>query len=462
MPFRYHYQRPRVETAEEFGIQRPLSFLGYLLKAVKMKPGSSEQIMRYFAERNRNGANALDLSRHYTLEGGPRIRMGAVGDLMLVERTHEMPFTRRVAERLRGYDFLHGNLETMATPHQKPGRFRSFLELGFNVKPDYLDHLATGVEAATGAGFDLLGLSNNHSLDTGREGLAETLAEVEARGIQTVGVARVPGEEVRIDSTQRHGRFSVVERNGLKLSVIPMTWGINQSKETPPYLNALPVERLANGKPDTKDAARLIAEARAAGADVIVMSLHQGHEYEWYPDPFQMEMARELAALGADVIVGHHPHVLQPMEVLHVNVPEAKGSDHYVEDKNDPRPRTCVVAYSLGNYLSYMPTDSVKLGGELVLDFEWARQRATGARHPIVTGAGIVPTYAQRRGLFPLGLFDARTRVRDVNALLRGEDDGIDDPKMALDRDEMARILRDAGASRLGPWLLRSDEPIRP
>jgi poly-gamma-glutamate synthesis protein (capsule biosynthesis protein) len=134
------------------------------------------------------------------------------------------------------------------------------------------------VLALQSAGFDLVSLANNHALDAGASGLRDTQQALQAAGIDAVG----PGVEVllrRID--------------GLTLAWLAFD----------DVLRPLDVEQ----------ASGYVASARGRG-DVLIVSIHWGVEYQGFPSARQRMLAETLAAAGADLIVGHHAHVLQPVE----------------------------------------------------------------------------------------------------------------------------------------------------
>jgi poly-gamma-glutamate synthesis protein (capsule biosynthesis protein) len=150
------------------------------------------------------------------------------------------------------------------------------------------------VEYLVEAGFDLLALANNHSLDCGTEGLAETRSTLTDAGLGFIG----PDPEPVYRSI-----------NGIQLAFLALD---------------------ATGRFDLGRTLRSVRSAREAGA-VVVVSIHWGAEYQGGASTIQKQIAGELAEAGAALIWGHHPHVLQPAEWIHE--------------------RKTLVLYSLGNAL---------------------------------------------------------------------------------------------------------------
>ena len=446
VPFLHDYEKVRVE-------EKPWSFINvlkdarYLRKMKLMMTHSSQEVEEYFQGRNEIGPAALDLSAYYEFDS-TTWSLGAVGDIMYhregAERFLQPPLTKRLAEQ----DILFGNLETPVVPSQKPSMLHK-MSLRFNAPPALLDTLATGglsggYDNAEGTLFDVLSVVNNHSFDRGSEGLKTTMFEVAARGMQCVGVSH------RLDESQDGGRYVIIERRGLRVGYVAYTWGINKGildGPTPGYVNEIPFG-LRDEIPDISSLARLLRKCRNEGADIVVASLHWGYEFEYYPLPHFMKIARLVAASGADMIVGHGTHVVQPIEVLHVNLPEYEGTSHYVEDLEDTSPRTCLVAYSLGNFTTVMAAGPCRLGA--LLSVRIARGKtATGQSRYLLANASIALTYADHKSKFlsskPLTMYDVDWALSAQNS-----NDEL--------RADVERALAKVGKERLGAKWLEGEE----
>jgi poly-gamma-glutamate synthesis protein (capsule biosynthesis protein) len=131
----------------------------------------------------------------------------------------------------------------------------------------------------------------------------------------------------------------IVERRGIRLGLVSYTFGLNAQR--PPADRPRIVNRMnLNGPPETLEVEPLASQlARCRGADVdfVVAHLHWGMEHELYPTPAQVAVAHHLAELGIDAIVGHHPHVVQPVECYRT--------------RRDPL-RVVPVFYSLGSLVN--------------------------------------------------------------------------------------------------------------
>jgi poly-gamma-glutamate synthesis protein (capsule biosynthesis protein) len=154
--------------------------------------------------------------------------------------------------------------------------------------------------AVAATGYDTCSTASNHTLDHGAEGVRTTLDALDAAKIGHTGSARTEEEA---------GTPLVRDVNGVKVGQVSFTFGLNQGTEAPePWtVNELSVNAVL-------DAAR---KARAAGAEVVIASIHWGIENQHEPTAEQREMAREILADPAvDLIVGHHAHVVQPFEKI--------------------------------------------------------------------------------------------------------------------------------------------------
>jgi poly-gamma-glutamate synthesis protein (capsule biosynthesis protein) len=175
--------------------------------------------------------------------------------------------------------------------------------------------------------FTVMVTACNHSLDFGEEGVLTTRSSLKKAGICPVGTNEDP---------EGKGRGQIIETKGVRVGFIAATFGLN-GKPLPEKKEYL-VNRIAlNQTSGTVDLGLLedqIAWCRLQRCDLIVASLHWGIEYEFFPASRQMTLAHQVIELGADLILGHHPHVIQPVE--------------YYTSKRDPC-RIAPIYYSLGN-----------------------------------------------------------------------------------------------------------------
>ncbi|MBN1255345.1 MAG: CapA family protein [Deltaproteobacteria bacterium] len=253
-----------------------------------------------------------------------QLTIAAIGDIMVhgaqltsawdVENdTYDFePVFSTAKDFLSAADLTIGNLETTL-----PGRKKLYAGYPRFGTPDAL------VTAIHGAGIDILTTANNHSCDTGKRGVVQTIKVLDEYNILHVGTYRNKSE-------YEANRILMVERNYIRLALLSYTYGLNDMpipKGT--HVNLIDKQQM------TED----IALAREQFPDFIIVLIHYGKEYERYPDQFQKEIVAFLFNEGVDIVLGSHPHVVQPFVLRQV-------TDKY----GDTKPR--LVIYSLGNFVS--------------------------------------------------------------------------------------------------------------
>lgn len=222
----------------------------------------------------------------------PVVELAAVGDIMLArlvgdriaQKGVRYPFEGEgIQPLLSSADIAFGNLECPISTRGK----RQDKGIEFRADPAV-------VEGLTYAGFDILSLANNHTGDYADEALLDTLTYLEDAGILTVGAGST------ITSAQQ---LRVIEVHGLRL-------GFLAYNEIPPRWFAAKGNDPGSAFADIETLRAAVAQARER-ADVVIVSYHWGAEYTPYPTPHQRAIAKVLAEAGADLVIGHHPHVVQ-------------------------------------------------------------------------------------------------------------------------------------------------------
>lgn len=420
VPFSETYESVRVEEASKGSIEL-LDTAKYLKKMKLMMPGTSREVKKHFSDRNSVGSLALDLGTHYDFSNSSgECLLGAVGDIMYINKGTDNFIRPPLAAKLGPVDVLFGNIETPVVPGIKPSMVHKF-GLRFNAATTLLDTLATGGKLSHFTEdeqpvFDVLSVTNNHSFDLEEQGLKTTMFEIASRGMLPVGVA------TSFKEGDDRGKYTIVERNGYKIGFVAFSWGFNKatlSGEPPEYINHLPFG-IRSSIPSLTPFTRLLRKARREGADFVVASVHWGYEYEYFPEPHFMKIARLLAAGGADMVVGHGPHVLQPIEILHVNMPEYRDTNHFVEDFTDRAPRTSLIAYSLGNFTTAMSPIPCRIGGLLSVGLTRGIHKGSGIERCLISKAGLSLIFNQQRGNNLLG---KKVVLRDIDWALSREND---------------------------------------
>jgi poly-gamma-glutamate synthesis protein (capsule biosynthesis protein) len=217
-------------------------------------------------------------------------------------------------------DFAFVNLETPVAPAHSHGS-----------KPFLFDAPIALIDALKANGIKIVSFANNHVMDQGWAGFAETREHLREEGLLFAGSG---------DTAAQSWQPVIVEANGIKVGWLGMTrWlngGRNPDKDDQPHVNFFPYPGESAGAPGMDEAGVLDAIKKArAQCDLLVVSIHWGVEYAPAPRPEDVETAHKMLEAGATVIVGHHPHVLQPVETWRTT----DGRDG-------------VIFYSLGNFLS--------------------------------------------------------------------------------------------------------------
>ncbi|MBR5725804.1 MAG: CapA family protein [Muribaculaceae bacterium] len=182
-------------------------------------------------------------------------------------------------------------------------------------------------------GFDLFLTANNHCLDRRDKGLMRTCLALDSLGISHIGTYR--------DQHERDQRIPhIVNVKGIKIAFLDYTYGTNGI----PIQGNVIVDFI-----DQQQIGRDITAARERGADAICVNLHWGIEYQLKPVAAQRTLADWLVTQGVDLIIGGHPHVVEPMEMRY--------SEEY--DKN------VLLVYSMGNFISNQ-SDIDTRGGAMV------------------------------------------------------------------------------------------------
>ncbi len=209
-------------------------------------------------------------------------------------------------------------------------------------------------------GVDLAATANNHTLDMGWKGLSNTLDALDEAGLPHIGTHR---------SAEEQERVHVVSISGVRVAFLNYTSSTNGMpipSDHPYAVNMMETEAVLGET----------ARARSAGAELVVAVVHWGEEYEREANEAQRTLADRLLRGGVDVIIGHHPHVVQPIRRLTV---EREGQDF-----------RAYVAYSLGNFVSNQRWRYADSGIILLVDVvkKNGKVRVEGVRY--------VPIYVQK------------------------------------------------------------------
>ena len=191
--------------------------------------------------------------------------------------------------------------------------------------------------ASLNAGFDMLLTGNNHCYDTRKAGVVRTLEILEQTGLESLGTQK----------TKEDPDWKVIEVNGIKVGMTAYTAETSDGMPGIPSINAIQVQADTFGLINSFDYGQLnkfyeeigaqFEAMQAEGAEAIVVFMHWGEEYQLEPTDLQKKIAQKLCDMGVDVIVGGHPHVIEPVDLL----TSSQDEDH----------KTLII-YSTGNAVS--------------------------------------------------------------------------------------------------------------
>jgi len=262
-------------------------------------------------------------------------------------------------------DLSIANLETTINENRSISTYPRFNS------PDAL------LDALSYAGFDLIGTANNHSMDTGMDGINSTIDELEERNLQYFGTHKDPDAK----------KYMMKSLNGMKIglasfstayihknSVVINNIDSNGMEKHVNYMDLTNVENAFN---------KLKIEIdfmKQEGAEFIILYLHWGTEYEKNANTYQKNLAQMLIDEGVGLILGSHPHMVQKMEFLSANNNDHEG----------------LVVYSMGNFLSNQRNEILNMTGTE----DGVISRVILKRNPenriVIKEAQFIPTWINR------------------------------------------------------------------
>jgi len=214
-----------------------------------------------------------------------------------------------VKEHVESADLAIANFETVVYGGEK----------GVSGYPMFNSPVET-IAALKNTGFDIWNTNNNHALDQGKQGLINTIDNIESYGMKKIGTYKSREED----------HILIEEVNGIKIAFLSYCYGYNglegflTEEERSYMVSEIDEDRIKNE----------ILEAKARGVDLISVIIHWGNEYQRSPSEYQLELGRKMVEWGANIIFGSHPHVIQRSEII-----EHEGKNNFI-------------IYSMGNFIS--------------------------------------------------------------------------------------------------------------
>jgi len=202
------------------------------------------------------------------------------------------------------------------------------------------------------AGYNIILTANNHILDFGKPGLERTISTIKNRKMMYAGCY--------IDEQQRDSIYPLIlEKKGLRVALLNCTYLMNTMSVTPP--------NRVNGL-DTIEIKNDIRKAEAKGADMIIMTVHWGTEYQLEANALQMKYSRFFSRQGVDLVIGSHPHVVQNQDIVYGN--DSVGTPVY---------------YSVGNSVSNQRKPNTDGGIMVKVEID--------TKTEMITSTSVIPVY---------------------------------------------------------------------
>ena len=318
------------------------------------------------------------------------ISMSVIGDIMC----HNSQYTDAYVASSDTYDFSYvfedikqyiepadiaiGNIETTFAGKER----------GYSNYPTFNspEQLATNLKDL---GIDVLCTANNHSLDKGYSGLTSTLKFLDDAGISHMGT---------YDSAESQNEILIKDVNGIKIAFLAYTYGTNGipvPKNNPYCINLIDKDLIL----------KHLELAKEQEPDLICVNMHWGVEYKTTQNSEQEELADFLFQNGVDIILGSHPHVLQPMEKKTITLEDGSTKD-------------CFVIYSLGNFISGQNQENTR--NSVILNIECTKSGETNKT--TIDSVSYVPIYMYKSSSGKT----KRYKVLDIEKSIENYENGTD------------------------------------
>jgi len=273
-----------------------------------------------------------------------------------------------VGSQLFKGDLVFGNLEFAVNPEMVIQE-----TIRYSVPPECADPFLK--DTAPYGKFSAVAVSNNHINDSFHAGITSTLDYLDNIGMAHSGASRVHEEQ---------NIFPIIESNGIKVAFLSYTFSTNGLPLQSAHQYGTNLVRFNALNDDDYDPALIMKHvklARERGAELIIASNHWGIEFEYYPSERLVRRAHELMDAGVDIIMGHHPHILNPSEWY-------KAKDG----------RNCLCLYSLGNITGYALKRPTQRMAEIAAIRVEKGVDNSGKNIVRLIDAEKIPTYFMKRG----------------------------------------------------------------
>lgn len=298
-----------------------------------------------------------------------------------------------VKEYTEAGDVTIANLET------------SFADAPYSNYPTF-NSPASLATALKDIGVDIITTAGNHCLDKGFKGLSETIDVLDENGIEHLGTYK---------SEEDQQKLFVKDINGAKVAFIDYTYGTN----------GIPVptgKEFCVNLIDKETIKKEIEKAKSENVDVIIACMHWGEEYHTTQTKNQEELADFLFQNGVDIIIGNHPHVIEPFETKEVKMP-------------DGTTKQCFVAYALGNFTA--DQRAINTRDSIILNLK-VTKKADG--QVSIDNVDYTPLYIYKNPSLSLKKFVIIDLKKAIEAYENGTDTSIGSTAYNLFKTELKQI----------------------
>jgi poly-gamma-glutamate capsule biosynthesis protein CapA/YwtB (metallophosphatase superfamily) len=356
------WDTPRPGDPENWGSIRQDMYWLYKSAKPVLKPGPGVDLTVFSAANTQLGGSLLPDG----FQPEASATLSAVGDLMNSKglENSQGRFYEGVSDLVFGADISVANLESTLTQGQAEGLK---ITPGVGPKINATEQQYLVLKGHEDRQYTILQTANNHVLDRGMEGFDTTHDRLEKDGILYVGANR---------SAEDQQKGLIVESNGIRFGFVAATYSVNHRPfpDDKDYLVNL-IRFHKTGRPvDLTLLEEQIDYCTSQGCDFVVACLHWGFEWEFFPRQEQIEMAHHLVEYGADAIIGHHAHNIQPFEIYRT--------------ERDPQ-RLAPILYSLGNLSALVSAPFSVLS--LVANMTVVKGQLNGAEKTLVERLTLTP-----------------------------------------------------------------------
>ena len=318
------------------------------------------------------------------------IKMAVIGDIMCHNSQYKDAYDSKnntydfsyvfsdIKEYISSADIAIGNLETTFAGKER----------GYSNYPRFNtpEQLATNLKDF---GIDVVSTANNHCMDTNYTGLVSTLKYLDEAGISHTGTN---------ETEEQQNQILVKDVNGVKIAFLSFTYGTNEI--------TIPVDKsFAVNLIDEDLILRQIKLAKEQNPDLICVSMHWGIEYQLKQNQEQEKLKDLLFNNGVDIILGSHPHVLQPMKNETITLDDGSTKD-------------CFVIYSLGNFMSGQTKENTR--SSVILNIDITKSGETGKTK--LNKVEYIPIYMYKSPTARVHKY----KILDIEKTLSNFESGID------------------------------------